>query len=78
MQRSITEEGLRKDNEGLAQRERILRTQLKEAELRLSEEQGTLDITKIKLEEREDRIKHLEKLLGDTLDQSKHLASKVA
>jgi hypothetical protein len=51
---------------------------LKEAEIKLSEEQGTLDITRIKLAEREERIKHIERLLNETVEQSKILSSRVA
>ena len=58
-------------------RERALRSQLKEAEIKLSEEQGTLDITRIKLAEREERIKHIERLLNETVEQSKILSSRV-
>lgn len=36
-----------------------------------------LDITKIKLTEREERIKHIERLLSETVEHSKALSARV-
>ncbi len=44
----------------------------------MSEDQGELEIVKIRLAEREERLKHVERLLNESVEQSKRLSSQVS
>jgi chromosome segregation ATPase len=69
---------LRAEGERGRQEEKSLRVKLRDLEIRNSEEEGVWEATRVRLQEKEERIAQLEKLVGEHLSQSKALSLQVA
>lgn len=68
---------LQDDNERLRQQEKSLKTRLKDIEIKTSGEEGAWEATRIRLQDKETKIKQLEKLLSEKVEQNKALANQI-
>lgn len=68
---------LRTEAERGRQEEKSLRAKLRDLEMKNSEEEGVWEATRVRLQEKEERIAHLERLVGEHLKQSKALSLEV-
>lgn len=68
---------LQDENERLSQQEKSLKLRLKDIEIKTSEEEGVWEVTRIRLQEKEGKIKQLEKLIGEKVEQNKGLVNQV-
>jgi chromosome segregation ATPase len=68
---------LKNENERLAHQEKALKLRIKDLEIKISEEEGVWEVTRERLDEKEAKIKQLEKLLSENVDHNKELSNQL-
>ena len=73
---SLIEE-LKTENEKLGHQEKALKLRVKDLEIKMSEEEGVWEVTRVRLNEKETKVKHLEEMLRESSEQLKVLTNEL-